>query len=137
MGLYGARGYLARHGTPTTPPQLKEHYHVGFDESMSHNPAVQRLERCFSPERIIHRSSSFVGQLQATLSGIGLGIHDCVIADAEPALQRLMPEQFNHAMEIWLVTHSDMRSSARIRAVYDFLADALAKDRTALIGKAA
>ena len=137
MGLYGSRSYFAKHGMPQKLEDLKSHYHVGFDEGMREHAAVQRLERCFSPERIVHRSSSFVGQLTATLAGIGLGVHDCVLADSEPTLQRIMPEHFNHAMEIWLVTHSDMRRSARIRAVYDFLADALSEDRSQLLGRAA
>lgn len=40
-------------------------------------------------------------------------------------------------MEVWLVTHTDMRRSARIRAVYDFVAKALSNDRKVLQGKGA
>ncbi|MEQ9447718.1 MAG: LysR family transcriptional regulator, partial [Rhodospirillaceae bacterium] len=66
MGMYGATAYFARHGKPERIAHLKQHYLVGFDESMTHsNSAVQRLEKCFSPEKIIHRSSSFNGQLSA------------------------------------------------------------------------
>jgi len=137
MGLYGSRDYLARHGEPTQLVHLKNHFLVGFDENMgARNKPVQRLERCFGPEKIVHRSSSFIGQLSATLAGIGLGAHDCVIADAEPTLQRVMPETFDHRIEIWLVTHADMRRSGRIRAVYDFLAAAIAADHGRLTGKA-
>jgi DNA-binding transcriptional LysR family regulator len=136
MGLYASRGYLDRHGRPTKPSDLKDHYHVGFDESMSNHPGVQKLERNFVTERIVHRSSSFVGQLSATLAGIGIGAHDCVLADAEPTLERLLPDVFRHDMEIWLVTHADLRRSARIRAVFDFLSDVIATDRTTLTGRA-
>jgi DNA-binding transcriptional LysR family regulator len=135
MGLYGSRAYFERHGRPSTTADLKDHYHVGFDESMSAHPGVQRLERLFTPERIVHRSSSFVGQLNATLAGIGIGAHDCVLADAEPTLERIMPEHFRHDIEIWLVTHADLRRSARIRAVFDFLSDIIAADRRQLSGK--
>lgn len=136
MGLYGSRDYLAQHGTPTTVLHLKNHYLVGFDESMSQrNKAVERLERCFTPEKIVHRSSSFIGQLSATQAGIGLGVHDCFLADANPNLQRIMPDQFDHRMEIWLVTHADMRRSARIRAVYDFLVAELVAEQAKLTGK--
>lgn len=138
-GVCGAsRDYLACQGVPTTIPEMKKHYLVGFDESMGQrHKEVQRLERCFMPEKIVHRSSSFVGQMQATLAGIGLGAHDCVLADAEPTLQRIMPESFEYRMEIWLVTHADMRRSARIRAVYDFLAAELVAEQAKLTGKPA
>ena len=136
MGLYGAKDYLAKHGTPTTVMQMKSHFLVGFDENMgTRNKAVQRLERCFSPEKIVHRSSSFIGQLTATQAGIGLGVHDCVLADADATLTRVLPEDFDHRMEVWLVTHADMRRSGRIRAVYDFLADAIGADHGRLTGK--
>jgi DNA-binding transcriptional LysR family regulator len=136
MGLYGSRAYIARHGEPTSVLSLKHHYLVGFDEGMSQrNKAVQRLERCFMPEKIVHRSSSFVGQLHATQEGIGLGVHDCFMADVDPNLVRIMPEQFDHRMEMWLVTHADMRRSARIRAVYDFLVAALTAEQPQLTGK--
>lgn len=137
MGLYASRSYLDRYGRPSHPSELKDHFHVGFDESMSNHPGVQKLERHFSTERIVHRSSSFVGQLSATLAGIGIGAHDCILADAEPSLERLMPEHFKHEVEIWLVTHADLRRSARIRAVFDFLADVITQDRHPLTGRTA
>jgi len=137
MGLYGSHDYFTRHGMPKTVEDLKAHSHVGFDEAMARNPAVQRLEGCFTPEKIIHRSNSFIGQLNATLAGIGLGVHDCMLADLDPRLKRILHKHFDHHMEIWLVTHADVRRSARIRAAYDFLANAFAEDRARLIGKAA
>ena len=138
MGLYGSGRYFACHGKPEKISHLKEHYLVGFDETMAHtNLAVQRLEVHFIHERIIHRSSSFIGQLNATRAGIGLGVHDCLLADREPTLQRIAPSEFTHHVEVWLVTHSDMRRSARIRAVYDFVAEAFTTDRRVSQGKAA
>ena len=137
MGLYGAGRYFDRHGKPSRIAHLKRHYLVGFDETMVHNnTAVQRLERYFTSERIVHRSSSFIGQLNATRAGIGLGVHDCYLAAQSPELERLFPREFNHSMEVWLVTHSDMRRSARIRAVYDFIAEVFARDRKVLEGAA-
>ena len=138
IGLYGSRAYLERQGLPTAVEHLKSHFLVGFDENTgSRNEAVQRLEKCFLPEKIVHRSSSFNGQLGATVAGIGLGPLDCHIAEAEPRLQRVLADLISHHMEIWLVTHADMRRSGRIRALYDFLAAALAADYALLSGKAA
>lgn len=137
MGLYATKDYLARNGRPETLEDLKAHTLVSFDESMGRNPAVQKLESNFLREKIAHRSSSFIGQLNATRTGIGLGVHDCFLADPYEDLQRLLPRWFRHTLEIWLVTHPDVRRSARIRAVYDFLCDAFAEDRALLTGESA
>jgi len=135
MGLYGSRAYLKEHGTPERAEDLKKHILVGFEEGMGCNPAVQSLESHFERDKIIHRSNSFLGQLAATRSGIGLGVHDCFLADALPELVRLMPRYFQHKLEVWLVTHPDVRRSARIRAVYDFISAAFAEDRALLMGE--
>jgi DNA-binding transcriptional LysR family regulator len=137
MGLYGSHAYLARHGEPQSLEDLKTHTHVGFDEGMARRPAVQKLESLFVKERIVHRSTSFVGQLQATRAGIGLGVHDCALADAHPDLKRLLPRLFDYPMEIWLVTHEDMRRSPRVRATFDYLEECFAAEKNQLQGIAA
>jgi hypothetical protein len=40
-------------------------------------------------------------------------------------------------MEIWLVTHEDMRRSSRIRVVFDFLDACFAAERDKLTGEVA
>ncbi|MBL8643187.1 MAG: LysR family transcriptional regulator [Rhodospirillaceae bacterium] len=135
MGLYATKGYLAKNGRPETLEDLKQHTLVSFDESMGANPAVQKLESNFVREKIVHRAGSFLGQLSATRAGIGVGVHDCFLAAGYPELERLMPRWFHHRLEVWLVTHPDVRRSARIRAVYDFLCDAFAEDRALLLGE--
>ncbi len=137
MGLYGSREYFARRGEPQTKEDLKGHTLVGFDESMSQRPPVQRLEAMFSRDRIVHRSTSFIGQFQATLAGIGLGVHECISADADPHLKRVLPEDVNHPLEVWLVTHEDMRRSPRVRAVFDYLETCFTAEKNQLQGMAA
>ncbi len=136
MGLYGATSYFARRGMPNTDADLKEHDLIGFDESLGHLAAVQRLESLFRPERILHRSNSFIGQVEASAAGIGLGVHDCLVADADPRLTRVLKDVVNHPVEVWLVTHEDMRRSPRIRTVFDYLEACFAEDKDRLVGDA-
>jgi len=134
MGLYGAREYFERRGVPETLADLQGHDHVGFDEAMRVRPDIQRLESFFRTERIIHRSSSFLGQLAATSAGIGLGIHDCLLAEEDPRLVRVLRRFIDYPMEIWLATHADMRRTPRIRAAFDFLADTFAAEAARMSG---
>jgi DNA-binding transcriptional LysR family regulator len=134
MGLYGALSYFAKRGEPQQVADLKTHTLVGFDESMSQRPAVQKLENMFAKDRIVHRSTSFVGQLNATIAGVGLGVHDCQLADADPRLKRILPDAVNYPMEMWLVTHEDMRRSPRIRVAFDFLEASFAADKDKFLG---
>lgn len=137
MGLYGSKAYLAEHGMPAAVADLKNHRHIGFDDSMAQRADVQRLERMFQPEHIIHRSTSFVGHFSAAEAGIGLAMLDCFMADTADELVRVLPKDVYYAADIWLVTHAEIARSARIRAVFDFIAEACQADAAAFAGQPA
>ena len=134
FGLYASQSYLNEHGIPEKRADLKEHFHVGFDEVMSRGPNIKKLEALFNQENIRHRSNSHIEMMEATRSGIGCAALCCFIADTHPDLQRVLTNEFDYAREIWLVTHAEINSSARIRAVFDFLGNALGEDADRLKG---
>jgi len=59
----------------------------------------------------------------------------CYLADARANLTRLFPPDPAMAIELWLLTHRDLRHTARIRAFLDFMALALAGERARLEGR--
>jgi len=136
FGLYASRTYLDKHGIPGKIRDLKNHYHVGFDQGMARLPQVRKLESLFYPENIRHRSNNHMEIIEATVAGLGLSAVCCVIADQQREIQRILNRIIDYQAEIWLVTHAEINSSARIRAVFDFLGDALEKDADRLRGKA-
>jgi DNA-binding transcriptional LysR family regulator len=134
MGLYGSKRYLKERGVPAKVSDLKSHLHVGFDESLTRRSDIQYLESMFNPDAIVHRSTSFVGQFEAARAGIGLAMVDCFLGDADPDLVRILPTKLYHTMEVWLVTHSEVSRSARIRVLFDHLAEAFQSDRASIEG---
>ena len=134
FGLYASRAYLTEYGEPQRRRELKDHYHVGFDKEMHTMELIKRLELQFQPERIRHRSNSHLEMLAATTAGVGCGALCCYIADRDSNLQRILTGKMDYSREIWLVTHAEVNRSARIRAVFDFLVDALEEDAEALQG---
>ncbi len=135
MGFYATPGYLERHGLPASVAELAQHAIVGFDESMSFIPHVRWLDQQISPDQVVFRSNSNLAQLQATQSGLGIGLLSCFVADRAGGIVRVLPDADVKGHEIWLVTHSDLRRSARIRTVYDHLADLIGQERQALAGQ--
>lgn len=135
FGLYASREYFDEHGTPRKSRELKNHYHVGFDQGMARLPQVRKLESLFEPENIRHRSNSHMEIIEATVAGLGLSAMCCIIADRHPALQRVLTRVIDYRTDIWLVTHAEINSSARIRTVFDFLGKVLEEDADRLRGK--
>ena len=66
-------------------------------------------------------------QLDAAKAGIGIAVLPCYLADGEPNVTRLMPPIPALTRELWLVTHSDLRNTARVRAFFDLVTETLAR----------
>ena len=57
--------------------------------------------------------------------GLGIGGMQEEIGDAEPMVRRVLANFEPFTGETWLVTHRELRTSRRVRRVFDFLATEL------------
>ena len=57
--------------------------------------------------------------------GLGLGIIDDRIGDADPQVARALPDLAPLIFPVWLVAHREIHNSPRLRLVFDALAAAL------------
>ena len=109
---------------------------VGFGENLANLKAAKWLKERAAPERIVYRINTVLGLAEAASAGIGLALLPCFIGAATPGLTRLtapLPELVNG---IWLLTHADLRQTARVRAFMDFAGSEIAKQRKAIEGTA-
>ncbi len=58
--------------------------------------------------------------------GLGIGVLDGNIGDAEPLVRRALPNLEPLMFPIWLVAHREVNTSRRIRVTFDLLAEELA-----------
>lgn len=59
----------------------------------------------------------------------------CILGDMQPGLSRLRLDPTDWDFEIWLLTHPDLRRTARIAAFMSFVGDRLAGDRDLIEGR--
>ncbi len=73
---------------------------------------------------------------EAAAAGLGLASLPCYLSDSDLRLARARPEPIAE-MEtaLWVLTHEDLRRTARVRAVLEFLSDALRRERDFLEGR--
>jgi DNA-binding transcriptional LysR family regulator len=60
----------------------------------------------------------------------------CYIGTAVPGRAQLTPPLPDLESELWLITHPDLRNTARVRAFLDFCNDEIARRRHTLEGTA-
>lgn len=113
---------------------LFERSWVALADNLAVLKAVKFVKANVRPERIVYRLNTVLGLAEAVEAGIGIGHLPCFIADVRPALVRLGPPDPELAAGLWLLTHPDLRRSARVRVFLDFLAAELASQRRFLEG---
>lgn len=75
-------------------------------------------------------------QQSAARGGLGLVMLPCFIGDADPFLVRASSRRPHKARDIWLLTHSDLRRTARIKAFMTFAEKVLRDAKPLLTGSA-
>ena len=129
-GLYGAVGRFAdATGLDGCPL-------IGWEEGATQIRAAAWIRAAGQSDAIVYRSNSLINQLLAARAGIGLAVLPCYLADPEPALRRITAPIEELAGELWIVTHADLRKTARIRAFMEVVGDGLAGRRHAFEGDA-
>ncbi len=73
--------------------------------------------------------------LTAVRAGLGMAVLPCFMGDATPGVFRMPPGSSILKTDIWVLTHEDMRNTARIRKFTSFIADALLRHRDLVEGK--
>lgn len=72
------------------------------------------------------RTDDFIVQWQAVRAGLGVGFVADYMARDEPHVVPVLKDVLKvPALPMWLAVHREIRTNPRIRAVYDFLAEAL------------
>lgn len=121
VGLHAHRSYLERCGYPSTLADLKLHSLIGFDTETPFIRAAQASLGSWRRENFALRSDSDLAQLALIRSGAGIGACQVALAQRDPALCRLLPEQVSFQLGTWVAMHEGLRGSARCRVVFDAL----------------
>ncbi|HWZ47025.1 MAG TPA: LysR family transcriptional regulator [Herbaspirillum sp.] len=116
--LYASKNYLKQHGLPQPGNALDGHDVVIYQRSIlaSHSTALGG-ESCANA-RVVMEVSSGLMLMEGVRAGLGLGELPTYVGDAQPQLQRVWPERAE-PYDMWLVLHSDLNRTARVRAVAD------------------
>ena len=131
FALYAAPAYLAAHRTR----DLARHLWIAPDDSLAQTAVAEWTARELPHATVVVRTDSFVAMRTAATAGLGVAALPCYLGDLEPRLERLRGPVPNLTSELWILTHEDLRSTARIRAFSEFMGAALARDRALIQGR--
>jgi DNA-binding transcriptional LysR family regulator len=99
---------------------------IAYESTMGHIPQAKWLseEVDRSSEPIAGFSfNDAEGLMHAVRAGLGKSLLPCIVADADPQLRRItgVASDELRCREVWILTHPDQRSLARVNTVIDWL----------------
>jgi DNA-binding transcriptional LysR family regulator len=123
--LYAAESWLAERGAPATPADLAPEDVLGFAPVERFAAHLSAAGVPVTPEGFRVVSENAVAILEMARRGLGVVMMMREVAERLPDLVRILPDLPGVPIPIWLVTHRELRTSRRVRVVYDLLGKAL------------
>jgi len=130
FAIYGSPRYLARR----KGDDLAAHRWVGPDDSLAATSVARWMRTEVPDSEITLRADSLVALRQAAQAGLGLAALPCYLGDTSPGLVCVRGPIAAMQTALWVLTHQDLRRTARIRAFTEFAADAFVRRRALLEG---
>jgi DNA-binding transcriptional LysR family regulator len=130
QSVYATPGYLSRHDLDADPPTA---CWIGWADRAPFPQWVRESPFPNVPAR--GRLYNVAIQLEATKQGMGLGMLPCFLGDCEDLLMRVPGAAPGPLFELWVLSHEDLRATARMRAFRDFIAEAIVRQRDLLEGR--
>ncbi|WP_171060919.1 LysR family transcriptional regulator [Poseidonocella sp. HB161398] len=121
-GLYCNRDYRQRHAARIAAGDWAALDYIGFDEPRAEFRTDRWLRGLAGGRAPWMRCSYGIGIFDGVIHGAGLGVLATFLAGESAALDVVIPHIPELDQEVWLSMHQGLRSSARVRAVTEFVA---------------
>jgi DNA-binding transcriptional LysR family regulator len=129
---YASNAYLDNRGIPASSDAIAGHDVLVY-EGLGGIPGFEWMRDADHGARIAFRANDAKALLSAATAGLGLAALPCMLGDLEPALRRVPTLGFSRC-EVFLVTHEQVRRTARVRAVSDYVIGIFRRHRALIAG---
>ncbi|MBL4907394.1 MAG: LysR family transcriptional regulator [Sneathiella sp.] len=128
FGLYGSKGYLDQYGTPNSIGDLQNHKFIDWHFKEKGFALTAALANLIEPSQVVFRTDTVAAQIEAILQGVGLILAPHYMVPKNADILRLLEEDIDQTEDLWILTHRDLQQTTRIRAVIDYLTNAIKFD---------
>ena len=126
IGLFAHTSYVRRCGLPLTVDQLAGHRLIGFDRDDTSFRSIGVGKFPVGRADFGFRCDNEIAQIAALRAGLGIAGCQRAVAARDPDLLPVLPADIAFSLEMWLVMHESLRTTRRVRLLFDHLAAGLA-----------
>lgn len=120
--LYATPAYLRSIGNPKEPAKFNDAQFIVNEDNAGLVKTLNESGFNLSARNFMLVSDSRAAQWEMVKHGLGITVMPDFVGDNEPLVRRASVTVERFQGPIWLVAHSELRTSRRIRTVFDFLA---------------
>lgn len=129
---YASRDYLDAEGRGKP---IASYEWIGYEGALANHRQARWTSQNIPDEQVKLRFDSINAVLSVVARGVGCGALPCFIADDHPALERLPGTYQETDVQMWVLTHPDLRKSAKVRAGLQFFGSRLSARHSKLVGR--
>lgn len=119
VGLFASQAYIDRHGAPEPGSLFEGHDLVVYQPHLQSQKDLTLVSEPLGRGRIVAALSSSLLVRRSIAAGIGIG-EVPIVSGERDGLVRLWADRTRPLpYDVWLVTHADLRHTARVRVVID------------------
>ncbi len=123
--LYASRKYLSGVKNRNKPEDLSDCDFLGFGALDSVISELRQVGFDLRHENFPIVVKNHMAQWEYVRQGLGIGFMLENIGDSDPLVDRVLPNMEPFVGESWLVVHKELKTSRKLRLVFDALADEL------------
>ncbi|WP_027815426.1 LysR family transcriptional regulator [Paraburkholderia bannensis] len=135
LRLYGTPEYLAQHEPIRSAADLRQHAFINYVADLAFSHELLYLERTAPNVTASLCSTSVIAQYHATLQGSALAILPCFMAEPDPRLTSILPDEVMVTRRFWLCSREELRKLRRITSLWDYLRAAADANEALLLGE--
>ncbi|OSZ76058.1 LysR family transcriptional regulator [Hydrogenophaga sp. IBVHS1] len=124
--FFASKDWVKTHGHPRSAEEAAQHAFVGADRSGQYLAYLRQHGLPLSEANFSCYAEHSMASWSLVRHGLGIGAMMDDIARDTPGIVRVLDDVAPVRFPIWLVTHRELRTSRRIRVVFEALAQGLA-----------
>jgi DNA-binding transcriptional LysR family regulator len=126
VGLYATADLLEQYGVPGDVEDLRRYPLIGPDRNLKEIEFLGQQGFACAAQQTLIRTDDHLAQFAALRAGLGIGVCSRQFAQLHN-LVRVLPDQVDFAVDVWIAMHQDVRRVRRIALVFDALAQSLSR----------